>query len=39
MKVECMRLVLSLKLLEKDLYSDLIAAWVGREGAGRLCKI
>ena len=39
MKVECMRLFLSLKLLEKDLYSDLFAAWVGREGAGRLCKI
>ena len=39
MKVECMRLVLSLKLLEKDLYNDLIAAWVGREGADRLYKI
>ena len=39
MKVGCLRLILSLKLLEKDLYSDLIAAWVGREGACRLCKI
>ena len=38
-KAECMRLILSLKLLEKELHNDLIDAWVGREGAGRLCKI
>ena len=39
MKAEYMRLILPLKLLEKELHSDLIDAWVGREGAGRLCKI
>jgi len=38
-KAVCMRLILSLKLLEKELLSDLIDAWVDREGAGRLCKI
>ena len=38
-KAECKRLMLSLKWLEKELHSDLIDAWVGREGAGRLCKI
>ena len=27
------------KWLEKKLHNDLIDAWVGREGAGRLCKI
>ena len=34
-----MRLILSLKRLEKELHSELINACVGREGAGRLCKI
>ena len=38
-KAECVRLILSLKLLDKELHSDLIYAWVGREGAGRLWPV
>ena len=34
-----MRLILSLKLLGKEFHNDLIDAWVGIEGAGRLCKM
>ena len=32
MKAECMGLILSLTLLEKELHNSLIDAWVGREG-------